>query len=801
VTVERFRQLDAIVGAALETAPESRAEWLAARCGEDEELRREAEALLAQATDVNFLERPALAEPESGMRLGPYRLESVIGRGGMGVVYRAERDDGQYRKHVAIKILPAAFASPAAVARFEQERQILAQLDHPNIVGLLDSGLSPAGAHYVVMELVADAVPCTARRLSEDAALECFAKVCAAVQYAHQSLVVHRDLKPSNILLTPDNEPKLVDFGIAKLVDQAGDGNQTLVEQRLLTRNYASPEQVLSRPITTASDVYSLGLVLHEVLTGRPLRQWASLSLPDLLRAIEAPPEPEPTLPADLRAILRRALAADPAERYPTAAAMAADLQRYREGLPVLARGSSVWYTGWKWARRRRWILVAAAAVAVYSGFGLDAILRSSSLAAEQRQIAERERELAEAARQKAEASAMQAQAAEAAATQQKRLAEERFNDVRALARSVLFELEPAVAQLPGNTPVRKLMIEKSAAYLDRLEGSVEDSDAALHAELATAYLRLASVQGDPSSSNLGNLEGALVSIEKAIRSRRLILARSPGDANARALLADALITRAMQLNALRRGEQAQAELRAASRLLGQPGDETGLNALSRLHFAHRDYRSFLAVAERLQRQFPAKDSYHRNVALGHKYLAGGQLTRAQRLFHARQAERIDAERLVAAPDNADRKLDLSFDLSMLATLSAESGDWGATKEYFERTVAIRRELAASDPRNSRYQERLSAGLLYLGFAQLYLDNPAAANSRFEEAGTILESIATQLTPGVSQDLNALLTMGKAVGSGSCREIEAATPATSQRTARDVYGTLWARRLAACRTQ
>lgn len=801
MTAERFRQLDAIVGAALETDPASRAEWVAARCGPDEALRREVEALLAQATDANFLERPLLAGPEPGARLGPYRLESVIGRGGMGVVYRAKRDDGQYRKDVAIKILPASFASPEAVARFEQERQILAQLDHPNIVGLLDSGRSASGAHYVVMELVAGAVPCTARRLPEAAALHCFAKVCAAVQYAHQNLVVHRDLKPSNILLNANNEPKLVDFGIAKLVDQAGESNQTQAEQRVLTRNYASPEQILSRPITTASDVYSLGLVLHELLTGRPVRQWAALSLPELLQAIESPPDLDPALPADLRAIVCRALAVDPAERYPTAAALAADLERYRRGLPVLARGPGIWYPAWKWTRRNRWVLLAAAVVLTYSAFGLEAVLRSSRLAAEQRQIAERQREIAEAARKKAEAAAARALSAEGVATAQKRLAEARFNDVRALARSVLFELEPAVAQLPGNTPVRKLMIEKSAAYLDELEDSIADSDVALHAELAAAYLRLASVQGIPNSSNLGDLEGALASIEKAIRSRRLIFRQSPADASSRALLADALITRAMQLNSLLRADESRAELRAAAQLLGKPGDETGLNTLSRLHFARRDFSSFLAVAEKLHRQFPAKDSYYRNVALAHKYLSSQEASAAKRLEHARTAERIDRERLSNEPDNADRKLDLSFDLSMLATLTSENGDWSAAKAYFERTVAIRRELSAADPRNARYQERLTAGLLYLGFALLYLEDPEAADAQFGEAGAVLESLTPQLTPGNVQELGALYVMGKALSAGSCEALEAAEPVASRRKTQDIYSELWKRRLAACQTR
>lgn len=800
MTAERFRQLDAIVGAALAMAPEQRAAWIAAQCGDDAGLRGEVEALLAHAADIDFLEQPLLGEPGSGTRLGPYRLDAVIGRGGMGVVYRAERDDGQYRKPVAIKVLSPSFASPASVARFEQERQILAQLDHPHIVRMLDSGRSPSGTHFVVMELVADAVPCTARRLPESAAFDCFARVCAAVQFAHQNLVVHRDLKPSNILLNAANEPKLVDFGIAKLLDEARGANQTQADQRPLTRNYASPEQILSQPITTASDVYSLALILHELLTGVPVRQWGALSLPELLAAIQAPPRLSPALPAELRAIFLRALAVDPAERYPTAAALAADLERYRKGFPVAACGPSPWYAARKWVVRHRWGLLVVAAGFFCSGLAVEAVLRSSRVAAEQRQIAEKQRELAEAARRHAEAAAARALAAETSANQQRRLAEDRFNEVRSLARSVLFELEPAAAKVPGNTPVRKLMIERSAAYLARLERSAADSDIDLHAELANAFLRLASVQGIPTASNLGDLNGALASIDKAIRSRRLVLARKPQDATARALLADARVTRAMQLAVLRRRPEVEPELRAAARLLGQPRDESGLNTLSRLHFARRDFPRFLAVAEQLHRQFPAQDSYYRNVALGHKYLSGISTTWEQQYSHAREAERIDTDRLAADPGNADRKLDLSFDLSMLASLSGDRNDWRSAKDYFARTLAIRRELVGADPRNARYQQRLAAALLYVGFAHLYLEDSAAAAAAFDEAAPLIASAAVHLSAIVLADLRSLLAIGNAIRSGSCAALEQAAPAAAQRERFDLYAKLLRQRLGACRT-
>ena len=263
---------------------EARRAFLADACGQDVSLRHELEAMLAAASVDRALavERfivdretdAGAADPLLGSSLGPWRLVSVLGRGGMGTVYRAERADGQYRQQVAVKLVRSGPRDPYAIERFRTERQVLAHLIHPNIAGLLDGGFAPDGTPYLVMELV-DGVPitewCAAGRLSLDARLRLFRVVCDAVQHAHRALVVHRDLKPANILVSRCGNVKLLDFGIAKLLDPGAwdvESTATRAEMRLITPEYGAPEQRQDGPTTTATDVYALGVVLYELLTG-----------------------------------------------------------------------------------------------------------------------------------------------------------------------------------------------------------------------------------------------------------------------------------------------------------------------------------------------------------------------------------------------------------------------------------------------------------------------------------------------------------------------------------------------------
>ena len=327
---------------------------------------------------------------EAGAVFGAYRLVEVLGRGGMGEVYRAERADRQFEKQVAIKRISTGLPSPELERRFLAERQILADLDHPGIGRLLDGGVSGDGRPYLVMELI-DGSPidqhCRDRGLGLRERVDLFLDVCAAVQHAHQNMVVHRDLKPSNILVTADGTPKLVDFGIAKSL-AAADGEaeerpQTAFQPRTL--EYASPEQIANRPVTAASDVYSLGVVLYRLLAGRAPYRVSGLSAGEAERRVrERIPEPASAAAArpvtraddevvpwpaklrgDLDNIVAKALRKEPAERYATVEQLAADLRRHLQGRPVSAHGPSRWYRGRKFLARHRLGVAAALLVAV----------------------------------------------------------------------------------------------------------------------------------------------------------------------------------------------------------------------------------------------------------------------------------------------------------------------------------------------------------------------------------------------------------------------------------------------------
>jgi len=420
-------RLQSVVDAALDLPTGERKAFVVRECGEDEALRDEVLRLLRACERAEgFLDRPAAelaadmvvegegetAEAGVGSRIpprvGPYRIVAEAGRGGMGTVYLAERDDGQFTMQVALKLVPAAAATEGAIRRFLEERQILARLQHPNIARVLDGGVSDDGRPYLVMEYVeGDPIDrfCDRRRLSIEARLALFIDVCRAVQFAHQNLVVHRDLKPGNILVSERHGPKLLDFGIAKLLDsEAGSGQTGLTRtgMRPMTPDYASPEQVRGDRVTTATDIYALGLLLYRLLVGRAPYAADPRSAFELERAIL---EEEPTAPSvvlgrasdvgaagltpteiadargttpqrlarrlrgDLDAIVARALRKQPAERYATADQLAEDLQRFLEGRPVLARRGTRLYAASRLVRRHR-VAVSAGALVVLSLIG-----------------------------------------------------------------------------------------------------------------------------------------------------------------------------------------------------------------------------------------------------------------------------------------------------------------------------------------------------------------------------------------------------------------------------------------------
>ncbi|MGD0503922.1 MAG: serine/threonine-protein kinase [Steroidobacteraceae bacterium] len=373
-----------------------------------------------------------------GERIGPYRVLSTLGVGGMGEVFLAERADAEFEQKVAIKVVHGGAFSRAIQSRLKIERQILAQLDHPNIAHLLDGGTLPDGTAYLVMDYI-DGVPidsfCDTHQLDIPARLELFVKVCAAVHYAHQNLIVHRDLKPSNILVTPAGVPKLLDFGIAKLLDERQLGQHTLAvtraDLRIMTPDHASPEQVRGQPITTASDVYVLGVLLYRLLAGVGPFVIGSVRLVDIERAIceTAPPLPSQAVPdgdsmqahtisearathvrklrrtleGDLDNIIGMAMRKEPERRYGSAEQLAGDIRRYLQGKPVIARKDTLSYRSTKFVKRH-WLPVAAGISVFFMvlAFTVTTYVQSLRIAAERDRVAE-QREAAEHERARAE--------------------------------------------------------------------------------------------------------------------------------------------------------------------------------------------------------------------------------------------------------------------------------------------------------------------------------------------------------------------------------------------------------------
>lgn len=532
---DEWQQVEALLSAALEVEPGARGEFLDEACAGAPELRREVESLLACEEGAGgFLGAPALAlsadffdgdapEDRTGQTVGHYRILREIGRGGMGTVFLAERADGEFKQEVALKVVRRSLADPELARRFRREREILAPLNHPNIARLLDGGVSADGEPFIAMEYVEGVRVddyCDARHFTARERLRLLIEVCRGVAYAHQHLVVHRDIKPSNILVTKEGTPKLLDFGIAKLLDPVQAGEQTRTELRAFTPDYASPEQVSGGQVTTASDVYSLGVLLGDLLrgagAGRHARRapggWrsrgagatAATSLPtaDEGRRQGAQPPTQTFVNAELKNIVRMARHEDPARRYASAAQLAEDVQRYLDGLPVRAQKDSFTYRAGKFVRRNRAGVAAAALVALSLVVGFAVAIWQAGVARRERDRAER-----------------------------------RFGDVRRLSNAMLTEIAPKIERLQGSTDARRALVNQSLTYLDSLAREAGD-DPALQSELASAYEQVGDLQGAPRKPNLSDFKGAAASYGKAQAIRRRLLEKSPGDPEARRLLA-----------------------------------------------------------------------------------------------------------------------------------------------------------------------------------------------------------------------------------------------------------------------
>ena len=471
-----------------------------------------------------------------GRRVGAYRIQKLLGRGGMGAVFLANRDDDQFRKNVALKLLRFETDDPDVLARFRNERQILAALDHPNIAALYDGGSTDDGLPYIVMEYV-DGQPmkeyCDARGLSVAERLRLFRQICDAVQYAHQKLIVHRDLKPGNILVTREGVPKLLDFGIAKLLlapELLGNAAvHTRTGMYVMTPDYASPEQIRGEVVSTATDVYSLGAVLYELLAGQRPHRLTRYDPVELQREIcESDPKPpsaggNPALRGDLDTIVLKAMHRDPARRYRSVEQFSEDILRYLESRPVTARPDTLVYRLSRFSSRNRWGIAAAVTVAISLAAGTTISLY------------------------------------------QARVAEQRFQQVRKLAGRFI-ELHDDVARLPGLTQVREKLVATALDYLDNLARSAGNDSELLH-ELAQAYKKVADAQGAPGQPNLGRTDDALRNFRKAIEFERRAAALNPAYAVQMATIQSQFAYLAMLSGHLPESRQ---NLEAAATLLDQ---------------------------------------------------------------------------------------------------------------------------------------------------------------------------------------------------------------------------------------
>jgi non-specific serine/threonine protein kinase/serine/threonine-protein kinase len=782
VTPDHWERIKELFASALEREPGDRSAFLRNACGPDEELRVELESLLASFDSDKSSQAGSAPSPDqpntaaaAGQNIGHYRVIRQIGSGGMGAVYLAVRADDEYNKRVAIKLVQAGIDTQEILTRFRHERQILAALDHPNIAKLLDGGTTDQGLPYFVMDYVEGIridEYSDSHKLSIQERVALFRNVCSAVQYVHQNLVVHRDLKPGNILVTAESVPKLLDFGIARLMKPELFTNPldaTRVEFRLMTPGYASPEQVRGEPVTTASDVYSLGVILYELLTSRRPYQVKTDAPAEILRAVcdQEPARPStaitraengdagarekkwtPELRAqmrgtvpeklkrqlrgDLDTIVLKALRKEPQRRYVSAEQLSEDLRRHLEGLPVTAHGDSWSYRSSKFIGRHKAAVAAAALVLISLVAGVLATTWQARLARNER---------AEAQQQ--------------------------FNDVRRLTTSLLFEFHSAIQDLPGSTPARKLMVQRALEYLSKL--AQHRTDAGLQRELAEAYLKVGDVQGNPYVPNLGDARGAAQSYGQALQISQSLAQADRKDWEARQYLARSYQALGEVLPVLGQPTEGITNLRHAGEIFeelaaAKPDSKELRQELAGCYQALGDLQGH-GGRMNLGDSAGALESYRRGLAIYQAELTSDANDKAARrgvaVLQIRIGDLLMRDDLKAAMNkyrsalltlqdlsandltNADARRLVAMGNQKVGGAQEELGDLKGALKSYDNAAAVREELMRADPSNALASMNFIVSLRYVGDLLYQMGDRAGALTKYQSAAVILDKLAS----------------------------------------------------------
>ena len=761
----RWNRLQDIIDGALDLELTERAEHLERVCSRsdgslDAELLDEARSLLnayEQAEVTGAIVNPfSDAAPEAVLpfsRIGAWQIERELGLGGMGAVYLATRADGAFEKSAALKVLHPGFGA-SFHARFELERSVLARLDHPGIARLIDGGLTPDGRPYVVMEL-AEGDPITeyaaSRSLPIRDRLELLAQACDAVDFAHRAAVVHRDLKPAHILVhDADGLPrvKLLDFGVAKLLDAASDPALTVVAPSPATPQYAAPEQLTDDVITTATDVYALGVILYELVAGDKPYDVSGLTYSSRRRLVldDVPRRPSDriqdaglkrALRGDVDQIVLKALSKDPAERYGTARDLGDDIRRHLSRRPVVARRPSSAYRMRRFVARHRVGMAATLLLFLTAGFGLSGVLWQAGIAAEERDRAER-----------------------------------RFELAREQAQALLYDVDDLLAPITGTTRAREALIDRSLEYLSRLSAEAQD-DAPLRLDIATAYMRAGSLLGDPAGPNLGRIEDAVSSYRAGIEVLPS-MAMLPPDLKARRLEVEGRLQERLAEAAAFSGhvdsaivllhgaralytDQAQhGEDEAARQSIGlvhlRLGDFLGnpnFPNLAEPVLAEAHYDSSLSIVQGLYAD--ADRNTWRSLGLVHE--RRGTLRRASGDLNGALAD-FEASRDIRArlgqddPHNYDAQRDLGIAHEKLALAYREMGRTDEALAEIRRSVAMYETIARSDSANVQSWQTLALGFLHMGdIVGLDRSRSLEAAALYREGLRVLEAHADPQNP------------------------------------------------------